>query len=370
MKKVVSLLLVTALILALAGCGSSGNGSANDARSSKTTAEENQTAAGGESKEVEGNDNVQEAASNESGRPTEGNGKIGFSTMTLGSEFFIDVDNKVHDRLEAAGYEVVTVSCEGNVATQVADIENLISMDCEAIFFFAADPEALTDVCKKGKAAGIKMYGVAAPMTDPDSYDAVIGTNQYDAGASAAQLMSDWVDATFPDAEDRSIEIVVLGSTASAENAARTDGMCSVEEMNSKVKVVEVYDIAGGTNGNLISQEYASMMQGKYPDLKGIISFATDCSLGANEVYMKDVNLDRSQFAITGVEGNQAVYDAIAASRTNDALIRAHASFGDDLSIDVWDCLTGKSWQYKDEKNYIYNPCKLITVDNIDEYVK
>lgn len=391
MKKILAVLLVCTMILGLTACGnssgsgSSGNGSsggngstekttekidpATDASKSTAAATDAQGLADVQAETKSGDEGQKAAAEGTDGRPTVGNGKIGMSTITLGQEFFSNLDMLIHNRLESAGYEVVTVSCEGNAATQVSDIENLITMNCEAIFFFAVDPDAIKDVCKKGREAGIKMYGMACTMDDTDAYDKIINTDQYSAGLADAEMAAEWIDKTFPDAQDGSIDVAVVGLTGTVDGNNRTEGEKMITELTSKANVVEIYDLTGVTDSNIKTQEYAEMMQSKYPDLKCIIAYGCDSALGANEVYMRKSDLNRDEFAIFGVDTSEAIYNQINLSKTNDSLIRGTVSLGDDLSLDVWECLIDADLEYMDENRCIYKPVKKITTENIADYL-
>jgi ABC-type sugar transport system substrate-binding protein len=302
-------------------------------------------------------------------RATKGNGKIGFSTITLGSEFFANLDEAVHSRFEKEGYTVITISCEGNAAKQVSDIENLITMECEAIFFFAVDPDAITDICKKARAAGIKVYGIACTIADTEAYDKIINTDQYASGVAAGEMAADWIEANFPEAASGSVEVALIIYTGNVDGNRRSNGQGTVSEKSSKIKVVAEYDLAGALDSNIKAQEFAEMMQSQYPDLRCIVTYGADSSLGANEVFMRDARLDRSKFAIFGVDTTEVVYGEIKKSITNDSLIRGTVSLGDDLSLNIWDCLIDADLQYMDENKTVFTPVKKITPGNIDDYV-
>jgi ribose transport system substrate-binding protein len=308
-------------------------------------------------------------ASDGPSRPTGGNGKIGFSTITLGSEFFSNLDSMVHKRLGDAGYEVITVSCEFNAAKQVSDIENLVSMNCEAIFFFAMDVEGLKDVLKQARSQSIKVYGIACTIDDPEAYDKILNTDQRASGVGAAQLMTDWVNAVFPGVPNGSVEIAVIVTTGTPDSNRRSEGELTVAELCPRVKVVESFDLSGAMDSNIKAQEFAEIMQGKYPNLKGVITYGADASLGVNEVYMRDAALNRNEFAIFGVDTSQVVYQEIKKSETNSSLIRGTVSLGDDLSLDVWECLIDADLQYMDAGKNIFKPVKPITKDIIDDYL-
>ena len=84
---------------------------------------------------------------------------------------------------------------------------------------------------------------------------------------------------------------------------------------------------------------------------------------------MRDSELNRDEFAIIGVDTSVPVYEGIAASVNNDSLIRAHVSLGDDLSVDVFECLVGLGDQYMDENKNIFKPVSKITPENVNNYL-
>lgn len=342
-RKAAAILMASVMALSLCACGSG----QKEADNSTPSQEENK-----------------EPSSDTTGsRSTEGKGLIGFSTIDLGSEYFSNMDNLVHQRFENEGYTVETISCEANAAKQVADMENLIAMNPEAIFFYAADAEALMDVCKKGHDQGIKMYGIGFTGTNPDAYDAILNVNQKQSGLDCAEMMAEWVEKTFPDAEEGSVEVAVLGQTQSSDMTARTEGLQSIEELCPKVKIVEIYDMSGATNATIKAQEYAEMALGKYPELKGFLSFCPEGSMGANEVYMRDANNDAEHFGVFGVDVSSEIYDLIRESKTNESVVRGHISFGEDFSLNMWQCFTGEL-EADADKN-IFVPFEHLTPDEM-----
>ena len=58
---------------------------------------------------------------------------FGLSIMTLGAEFFTDLQAQMEIIFGEAGYDVKTVSAEMDVAKQVADIENLGTIGAKGI---------------------------------------------------------------------------------------------------------------------------------------------------------------------------------------------------------------------------------------------
>lgn len=381
-RKLLAMLLSVAVGSSLVGCGGENAGQEMQNDNEAASAEESAGAVAKteDTGETESAENTEEtevaeesvdasAGSSESAGLPAGS-KIGFSTMTLASEFFSVLDEDTHKYLEADGYEVVTLSCEMNAATQVSDIENLISMDCDAILLFAVDPGAVEDVCARAVEEGIKVFPLAATFSNRDAYTYIIGTDQYASGTNCAKMAASWIDSTFPDAEDGSVEVVIIGNTGSAESSARTEGMQTVEAETSKAKIVETFDLTGATDTNIKTQEFADVITSKYPEVKAVLAYGVDSELGANEVFMRDGSLDREHFGIFGVDTSQIGYEQIKLSETNDSLIRGTVNLGDDLAMDVYELITGQLDDLVNADGYIYKPSTPVDISNVDDYLQ
>lgn len=381
-RKLLAMLLSVAVGSSLVGCGGENAGQEMQNDNEAASAEESAGAVAKteDTGETESAENTEEtevaeesvdasAGSSESAGLPAGS-KIGFSTMTLASEFFSVLDEDTHKYLEADGYEVVTLSCEMNAATQVSDIENLISMDCDAILLFAVDPGAVEDVCARAVEEGIKVFPLAATFSNRDAYTYIMGADQYVSGTNCAKMAASWIDSTFPDAEDGSVEVVIIGNTGSAESSARTEGMQTVEAETSKAKIVETFDLTGATDTNIKTQEFADVITSKYPEVKAVLVYGVDSELGANEVFMRDGSLDREHFGIFGVDTSQIGYEQIKLSETNDSLIRGTVNLGDDLAMDVYELITGQLDDLVNADGYIYKPSTPVDISNVDDYLQ
>jgi len=350
MKKIFSILLMAAIVLSMAACGSTIDSTSN----------------------TDQNDSPEVSADNSASGTTadtasEGSGIIGMSHTTLANEFFINFDSQFHGAFESAGYEVISVSAEMNAATQVSDIENLTAMNCEAIFLFMTDPEAVSDAMLKARETGIKIYILAGAPSNRDAFDYSLGTDQYGTGTSTAELTAKWIEETFPDAEDRSIEVALVTNTQGEQMVQRLDGMKTIEDICSKAKIVEIYDTIGATSENAKAQEYSELMQVQYPNLKVVMAYGCDVALGVNEVFMKDTSLNRSEFAVFSVDTSETMFTAIQNSINNESLIRATVCLGRDLGMDCLNSYTGV-YEATDD-GYIYLPSEVVTIDNIGDFI-
>ena len=294
---------------------------------------------------------------------------VGFDTMTMGAEFFSALDDVCKQYFEENGYKYISMSYEGNAATQVMDIENMINMGVDSILLFVSDEAAIVDVCKRALAEGIKVYPIATWVSDRDAYTFCEGTDQRQTGVGAAQIAAEWIDATFPDAEDGSIQVCVIGNTQTVEATDRTEGFYEIENFTSKAKIMEMFDLSGAVDGNIKSQEYTDMIVGKYPDCKVVLAYGVDAELGVNEVIMRTSGIDYSTFGIFGVDTSQVAYELIAASVENGSVLRGTYNLGSDLGMSMYKLATGQLNDLADEKGYISEPGVPVTPENVAEFL-
>lgn len=296
--------------------------------------------------------------------------KVGFSAMTLGAEFFANLDDTCKEYFTENGYEYVSMSFEMNTATQVTDIENMINMGCDAICLFVSDEAAIVDVCKRALAEGIKVYPIATWVKDREAYTFCQGTDQRKTGVGTAQMAADWIEKTFPDAEDGTIEVVVIGNTQTEEANDRTEGFYEVENFTSKAKVVEMFDLSGATDTNIKAQEYTDIIVSKYPDCKVILCYGVDVELGVNEVIMRTPGIDYEHFAAFGVDTSMVAYQLIADSVNNTSVLRGTYNLGDDLAMSVYRLVTGQNNDLADEMGYISEDGTPVTAENVADFLE
>ncbi|GMB01239.1 multiple monosaccharide ABC transporter substrate-binding protein [Pelosinus sp. IPA-1] len=113
MKKVIALLLMCAMVLLLAACGSSTNSSTNSTANAKK--------------------------------------KVGIAMPTKSSARWIADGENIVKQLQAKGYETDLQYGEDNVENQLAQIENMITKGANVLVVASIDGESLTNVLQKAK---------------------------------------------------------------------------------------------------------------------------------------------------------------------------------------------------------------------------
>lgn len=342
--KVLALILSFALLLALASCGNESPG--------------------------ESSNPPQESAPAESSQPTEPEKTDHYLSIvwpTLSIDFYTAMADLMKGQAEEAGWKVDVVSYDFNAATQVTQLENCEAMGVTDIITCALDPNAVEDVCVRLRQKGININMFAMAPANLDAYDSVTVADQYQIGEAIAQNASDWVDATFPDADEGSIDAVIIELPSDAENIKRDRGMETISN-NSKINVVRIYEL--GAEDPVEAQNAIDMMMLEYPETKVVLCHFASLSLAADVTAMSYEGIDRDHFGIFSGDWDTELAARIQASVNNESLIRATGTYSTNaMEIQFHVCAGEYDDQLNDQKQYVY-PIVRITPENIGEYLQ
>lgn len=355
-KRIVSMVLTTMMVVSLlAGCSS--NEKQNSGKQEAGNEVEQSNAEAGEStaKEVK----------TVSGKKLT---KIGFSAPAMDNEFMTNLESSLKETAAEYGVEVVTSNAEQNTAKQAEQIENMVTMGCEAICVSPVDLDSILDVLKKVKSQGVTISLCGVIPESKDYYDVVANVEQFDLGQSAAKAASEWIDKTFPDAADGSIEVALLTLDNSAEAKKRAEGLRSIEELNKKVKIVGAYDSTGSSSIPTKAQEYAEMMLIEHPNVKCVLTYSDFMGLPADEVIMRTPSIKKEEFGIFGCDYSEAACEAVKKSETNESVYRGSGAFGVKFGKTMFDTVVGNV--EFDDLGVYYEPAFELSVSNVDEYLK
>ncbi|MFC4099302.1 multiple monosaccharide ABC transporter substrate-binding protein [Paenibacillus xanthanilyticus] len=137
MRKALTLIMMTMLVIVLAACG--GNNGGTNAGSGGNAG--GNTAAEGTASESGGGDK----------------GKVGIAMPTKSSERWVADGDNMKKEFEALGYEVDLQYAEDVIENQVSQIENMITKGAKVLVIASIDGESLTDVLQKAADQDIKV---------------------------------------------------------------------------------------------------------------------------------------------------------------------------------------------------------------------
>lgn len=371
MKKIMAVLMTMILAVGLlGGCsqqsGSSGTGS--DSKKQESTAPESKDGASETEASVQST-SQSVAASVETANSAGSIHKVGYIPLMTNTDFHLSLAEAIVGALNGAGFEADYTSPDGDITKQIEIVENYVAMGYDCIVLFPLDGNALSDAVSNAMANGVK---VLVMVNETTVYDAAMLSDQSVMGQAVCELAADWVEKTFPDAADGSVECAFISYYADDNTKAYSEALKKIEEYSSKIKVVTEYEQPDEEQAT--GQSIAENLYTQYPDVKLFICTSGTIALGVNAYYtsMDSPVDDLSALGVFSINGNIDTYKAIKASVDNKAIYRGIALASDinGSAQTVVRLVTAiNEGTITDEnKRYVSEAIK-VTAENAEEYI-
>ena len=292
--------------------------------------------------------------------------KVGFSALMMSSEFFTDMSNQMEAYFTERGMEYKVADANGNAQTQIQTIENFVEMGMDYIICFVVDASSITDTLIKARESGAFIIVIGTVLDNPDAADVCISISQYESGVVEAELASEWIDATFPDAEDGSVEVALLTNSENEDAVARCDGLRTIADINSKVIIVEEHETTQA-DGSVAGQNYAEMEMMNHPDLKVILTYGTDQGAGANEAAMINGSINKDEFAVFTIDTAEFIRNKVIDSASGESVLRGTVMLGEGTPMTCYKLMDG-SWMDRVVDGVYSEECIKITPETIGNY--
>jgi ABC-type sugar transport system substrate-binding protein len=289
-------------------------------------------------------------------------------------------------------YDVQVASADGNPNNQATQVENFTAMKPAFLFAMPAEATSLVPKLIAARDAGVKVLVAGGDPGDDKAYDSVMMMNQYLAGMYEAYMAKQWVDATYPEAKDGTVETAILESTLNTDAANRSAGMKMIAEpwlknvkgeyVDATGKVVteadKVANPAYSSKVKVVADTQAEMFQAGQtamqnilttnPNVKLVLAYAGDGGMGASQAMLdeyakgKGVSVidDLNKVAVFGIGMIGPEGQAVLDSANNKSLFRGTIRFGGDL--------IGRTMEFAqkilngDIQKIIYDPLDIVTL--------
>jgi len=332
-KKILAMLLTMVMAVTVAGCGQGGsNDTKPEAGGSEGTAADAEESAGI---------------------------KIGLAIQTLGNQVWAQQMDTIQKLAEADGHSVTVVECNENANTQIDQIENFITSGCDVIVVNPVDPDAIEEVCKKAREAGIKIVSWDEEMENTD-INWIIAN--YDLGYEIGKEAAGFINEKFG---DEGCEVAVLGYPQTPILLERENGILdALEEYAPNAKVVANQPAIDPTEG-LNAME--TILQSN-PDVKVVCCIGGGGAAGANEafkgLYGSEVPDDAGIFSTD-------LTDETVAAMENGEFNRVCVAITGNPAVcaeTIYEVVIELSGGNEKEQN-VYRDLIPVTVDNLEEMV-
>lgn len=273
-KKLIGVLLSAVMIIGtLAGCSAVNTGESEAPTSGVEATEAASTAEGTGS--VKGTNASQELYGSADISNLKGK-KIGITIQSLSNAYWAGVMKALQEQLEADGADVTIVECKDNSGTQIGQIENFISSQCDLIMIHPSDADAVEDAAKEAKKAGIKVMCWDDPMENTDGNWILDNTSL---GVEIGKLAGEFINEHF--SEKEKAEVAVLGYPQTKVLLERGNGIKEglKEAADGKYTIVAEQPALEPSEAQTATE---TILQ-KNQNLKVVVGIGAGPMIGANE---------------------------------------------------------------------------------------
>lgn len=278
--------------------------------------------------------------------------KIAFSTINLQDVFFVELTKGMQDVATAQGVEFTVNDPGGDVAKQIAAIEDYVNAGYDAIIVDAIDTNAVLPALRAAKEAGVGIVSVDAVITDMTAIDGQVGFKNGDVAREVGDLAAQYITDNLGGEAQVGI-VTVLQSSIQLE---RSDGFASAFEGMPGVEVIPPVDGKYSPDTALAAAE--SLLTAN-PGLK--VAFATGQGtllglIAANETQGRDV-------ALFGWNLDDTIAQAIRDGKVVATVHQIPALFGEESMKAAITLACGGT-----VPELVLVPYFIVTKDNVDQY--
>ena len=278
---------------------------------------------------------------------------IGLAVANLQADFFNQIKQSVEAEAKAKGVTVITVDAKGDSATQVSQVQDLITRGVKALIYIPAGATAAGVPVKAAKAANIPV--ICVDRTPPDAPgDTFIATDS----VSAAKILGEYVGKI----TSRKGKIGILqGQLGTTPEQDRDKGFNEALKGFPGLEVVAKQPSKAWMQdeGFAIGQD---MLQ-RHPDITVFFGRADALALGAARA-VKVANVDH-KVIVVGFDGDVAGLKAVRDGTLQATMTQQTQGMGRLALNSALDAVNGKTLPKEQLQEAV-----LTTKDNVGPYIE
>ena len=278
---------------------------------------------------------------------------IGLAVANLQADFFNQIKQSVEREAKAKGVKVITVDAKGDGATQVSQIEDLITRKVDAIIYIPAGASAAGVPVKAARDAKIPV--VAVDRNPPDvPGDTFIATDS----VGAARTLGEYVGKI---TGGKGKVAVIQGQLGTTPEQDRDKGFSEALAKFPDLKVVakQASNAWAQDEGFAIGQD---MLQ-RYPDITVFFGRADALALGAAQA-AKVANLS-DKIIVVGFDGDVAGLKAVESGTLKATMTQKTQGMGKQALESALDLIEGKTVPKEQLQEAV-----LTTKENVKPYIE
>lgn len=327
-RAVVLLALLVTVAIVLAACGSDSGG-------------------GSDTGNTEAANTTEESSSTKT---------VGGSILNLRDPDLAVMGEAMESTASAENVDLILVDAKGDTATELNQVEDLITRDAEAIIMQPIDGEQSATAAERVNDAGIPLFLLSTEFS-PDAeaeYVAYIGVDDTEAG----EIQAEYVNEQLPQGGKI---IYIVGTYGASWTDRRKEGFMKVKNDNIEI-ATELQ--ANGDRGEA-KRIMEDLLQKYAPgEIAGVVAHNDEMAIGAASAIKEDGQQGDYKFVI-GVDGTEPGLEAIANGEMTATVLQRSAEQGEKAVEVVNEYLEGAEV----EERYDL-PFTLITQENVNEFLK
>ncbi len=224
---------------------------------------------------------------------------LGLAVANLQADFFNQIKQSVETYGKEKGLKIITVDAKGDSATQVSQVQDLLTQNIDALIYIPAGATAASVPTKTAKAAGIPVINVDRNSEGAPG-DTFIATDS----VASAKAVCEYI---FKQAEGKGEMLIIHGQKGTTPEVDRTKGCGEALAANPGIKVVGELWSEGWhqDEGFKLTQD---LLQA-HPNVTIVWGQADALALGAAQA-VKVANLGRKVW-VAGFDGDVAALKAL-----------------------------------------------------------
>ena len=350
MKRIISLMLVIAIIFAfgaMCACSSDEKAAedtkatdvANNDEAGDTAADDGESADYAEMYEFFGVDSVPNEEYSWQQYQALKNGEItlGFCLEDFSQNYLVNMADGFMERWEEkGGVNGGIFSADGDVTTQITQIENCVQLGLDLICVASSSVASLANACETAQAGGVKVVVRGESSIENCGFvpNALETYHNYDMGFYMADMVLYYMQTNQPEYYEKGVKLAT-GELSQASNLIEIfQGVRDRLAKDNKGEVVYVQDwcltLDDGYNVGEESLTYDS-------EIRGFITFDEAPAMGYNNYIMSRTDLDPAEFMCIATSASQESANLWEQSKNNESVMRGYCgSEWEDVSEVIW----------------------------------
>lgn len=296
------------------------------------------------------------AGCGQTSKSTQGNASkkmvIGVS-MAAHDQYLQSVTDAINAQGKKLGIEIKSYNADGNIQTQLNDVDNLISQKVDAIILDPFDRDGLNAAVDKIKKAGIPLVETVASTTNT-KYDVYVGSKDEDAGKIQAEYVAKNIG-------EKGKMVLLLGPIGQSGELGRLKGL-----QDNLLSKYPDWKVLAKQTGNWSRDQGMKIMEDwlqRYKDIDVVAAQNDEMALGALAAIDKAGKTGKIK--VLGVDAEPDAAQAILDGKMTMTVFQDAKSQGTEAVNVAQGLVKGKHYSQED-----IIPYTEVNKDNANDFLK